>query len=80
MQQQGRIPAGHRTEATEDSLRDRRMERGGVDGNDRYDKPAKNIATAKSKSKMSSADVFKKVKAELIAKHGKGSIIDTKKK
>ena len=80
MQQQGRIPAGHRTEATEDSLRDRRMERGGVDGNVRYDKPAKNIATAKSKSKMSSDDVFKKVKAELIAKHGKGSIIDTKKK
>ena len=80
MQQQGKIPIGHRTEETEDSLRDRRMERGGVDGNVRYDKPAKNIATAKSKSKMSSADVFKKVKAELIAKHGKGSIIDTKKK
>jgi len=67
-------------EETEDSLRDRRMERGGVDGNVRYDKPAKNIATGKSKSKMSSDDVFKKVKAELIAKHGKGSIIDTKKK
>ena len=80
MQQQGKIPIGHRTEETEDSLRDRRMERGGVDGNVRYDKPAKNISTAKSKSKMSSADVFKKVKAELIAKHGKGSIIDTKKK
>ena len=80
MQQQGKLPTGHRTEATEDSLRDRRMERGGVDGNVRYDKPAKNIATAKSKSKMSSDDVFKKVKAELIAKHGKGSIIDTKKK
>ena len=80
MQQQGRIPAGHRTEGTEDYLRDRRMERGGVDGNVRYDKPAKNIATAKSKSKKSSDDVFKKVKAELIAKHGKGSIIDTKKK
>ena len=56
------------------------MERGGVDGNVRYDKPAKNIATGKSKSKKSSDDVFKKVKAELIAKHGKGSIIDTKKK
>ena len=80
MQQQGKIPIGHRTEETEDSLRDRRMERGGVDGNVRHDKPAKNISTAKSKSKMSSADVFKKVKAELIAKHGKGSIIDTKKK
>ena len=80
MQQQGKLPIGHRTEETEDSLRDRRMERGGVDGNVRYDKPPKNIATAKSKSKMSSADVFKKVKAELIAKHGKGSIIDTKKK
>ena len=80
MQQQGKLPTGHQTEETEDSLRDRRMERGGVDGNVRYDKPAKNIATAKSKSKVSSADVFKKVKAELIAKHGKGSIVDTKKK
>ena len=80
MQQQGKLPTGHRTEETEDSLRDRRMERGGVDGNVRYDKPPKNIATGKSKSKPSSMDVFKKVKAELIAKHGKGSIIDTKKK
>jgi len=80
MQQQGKLPTGHRTEETEDSLRDRRMERGGVAGNVRYDKPPKNIATAKSKSKESSMDVFKKVKAELIAKHGKGSIIDTKKK
>ena len=80
MQQQGKIPAGHRTEATEDSLRDRRMERGGVDGNVRYDKPAKNIATGKSQSKPSSADVFKKVKADILAKYGKGSLIDTKKK
>ena len=80
MQQQGRIPAGHRTEGTEDSLRDRRMERGGVDGNVRYDKPPKNIATGKSQSKPSSADVFKKVKADILAKYGKGSLIDTKKK
>ena len=80
MQQQGRIPAGHRVEETEDSLRDRRMERGGVDGNVRYDKPAKNIATAKSKSKKPSDDVFKKVKADIRAKYGKGSIMDTKKK
>ena len=29
-------------EATEDSLRDRRMERGGVDGNNRYNKPVSN--------------------------------------
>ena len=36
-----------RVEETEDSLRDRRMERGGVDGNTRYDRAPKAPNTKK---------------------------------
>ena len=67
-------------EATEDSLRDRRMERGGVDGNVRYDKPAKNIAMGGAKKKVDGMSVLDKVKADIRKKHGKGAIMDTKKK
>ena len=88
-------PAKAMGEATEDSLRDRRMERGGVDGNTRYNRPPARKATnaelgikpgktalqkelekkhGKGKSAM---DI---VKAEIRAKHGKGAIMDTKKK
>ena len=67
-------------EETEDSLRDRRMERGGVDGNTRYDRPAKNVATGASKKKYDGMSALEKVKAEIRAKHGKGGIMDTKKK
>jgi len=70
---------GEMTEATEDSLRDRRMERGGVDGNTRYDRPAKNVATG-PKKKYDGMSALEKVKAEIRAKHGKGAIMDTKKK
>jgi hypothetical protein len=69
-----------RKEETEDSLRDRRMERGGVDGNTRYDRPAKNVATGASKKKYDGMSALEKVKAEIRAKHGKGAIMDTKKK
>ena len=78
MQQQGKLPSGHRVESTEDSLRDRRMERGGVDGNVRYDKPAKNVATG-SKKKYDGMSALEKVKAQLEKKHGKGAIVNTKK-
>ena len=82
-------------EETEDSLRDRRMERGGVDGNTRYDRPPARKATnaelgikpgktalqkelekkhGKGKSAM---DI---VRAEITAKHGKGAVMNTKKK
>jgi len=95
MQKQGKLPAGHMDEETEDSLRDRRMERGGVDGNTRYDRPPARKATnaelgikpgktalqkelekkhGKGKSAM---DI---VRSEIRAKHGKGAIIDTKRK
>ena len=77
-QQQGKLPSGHRVESTEDSLRDRRMERGGVDGNVRYDRPAKNVATG-SKKKYDGMSALEKVKAELEKKHGKGAIANTKK-
>ena len=67
-------------EATEDSLRDRRMERGGVDGNVDYRRPpkfAKGPVKKKQGSGMSALDM---VKADIRGKYGKGAIIDTKKK
>ena len=73
-------PQGEMTEATEDSLRDRRMERGGVDGNTRYDRPARNVATGPAKKKYDGMSALEKVKADIRAKHGKGAIMDTKKK
>ena len=69
-----------RNESTEDSLRDRRMERGGVDGNVRYDKPAKNIAMGGAKKKVDGMSVMDKVKADIRSQYGKGAIMDTKKK
>ena len=69
-------------ESTEDSLRDRRMERGGVDGNNRYDKPISNTPNTfgKKKPKYDGMSAIEKVKASIRAKHGQGAIIDTKKK
>jgi len=69
-------------EETEDSLRDRRMERGGVDGNNRYDKPISNTPNTfgKKKPKYDGMSALEKVKASIRAKHGQGAIIDTRKK
>ena len=68
-------------EATEDSLRDRRMERGGVDGNVDYRRPAKNVAMGGGKKKpYDGMSALEKVKASIRAKHGQGAIMDTKKK
>ena len=69
---------GEMTEATEDSLRDRRMERGGVDGNTRYDKAPK--STSGPKKKYDGMSALEKVKAEIRGKYGKGAVMDTKKK
>ena len=66
------------SEATEDSLKDRRMERGGVDGNVRYDKAPK--VTSGSKKKVDGMSVLDKVKADIRSQYGKGAIMDTKKK
>ena len=67
-------------EATEDSLKDRRMERGGVDGNVRYDRAPKPANTAGKKKPYDGMSALEKVKASIRAKHGQGAIIDTKKK
>ena len=86
------VPEGEMTEAAEDSLRDRRMERGGVDGNTRYDRAPKAPNTKKfgTGKTMAQKEMEKKhgkgksamdiVRAEIRAKHGKGAIMDTKKK
>ena len=79
---------GEMTEATEDSLRDRRMERGGVDGNTRYDRAPKAPNTKKfgTGKTMAQKEMEKKygkgatamdvVRAQIRAKHGKGAIKD----
>ena len=69
-------------EETEDSLRDRRMERGGVDGNNRYDKPISNTPNTfgKKKPKYDGMSALEKVKASIRAKDGQGAIIDMRKK
>ena len=63
-------------EATEDSLKDRRMERGGVDGNNRYKKPVSNTPNTfgKKKPKYDGMSALEKVKASIRAKHGQGAI------
>ena len=73
------VPKNKVKEETEDSLRDRRMERGGVDGNTRYDKAPK-FAPGPAKKKYDGMSALEKVKAELEKKHGKGAVMDTKKK
>ena len=78
-----------------DRLRDRRMERGGVGGNRRYDRPparkktnaelgidpkAKTAAQKAAEAKYGKgASAMDIVKAQIRAKHGKGAIMDTKK-
>ena len=80
------------SEEDADRLRDRRMERGGVGGNRRYDRAPKAPNTKKfgSGKTMAQKEMEKKygkgasamdiVKAQIRAKHGKGAIMDTKKK
>ena len=80
------------SEEDADRLRDRRMERGGVGGNQRYDRAPKAPNTKKfgSGKTMAQKEMEKKygkgksamdiVRAQIQAKHGKGAIMDTKKK
>ena len=75
-------------ESAEDRLRDQRMERGGVDGNTRYDRAPKAPNTKKfgTGKTMAQKEMEKKygkgatamdiVKAQIRAKHGKGAIKD----
>jgi hypothetical protein len=67
--------ASLRKEETEDSLKDRRMERGGVDGNNRYKSATKNVAMGGGKKKpYDGMSALEKVKASIRAKHGQGAI------
>ncbi len=72
----GEPPAKAMGEATEDSLRDRRMERGGVDGNNRYNKAPSNTPNTFGKKKPASdgMSALEKVKASIRAKYGHGAI------
>jgi hypothetical protein len=65
-----------------DSLKDRRMERGGVGGNQRYNKPISNTPNTfgKKKPKYDGMSAVEKVKASIEKQYGKGAIMDTKKK
>ena len=77
-------------EASEDRLRDQRMERGGVDGNANYRRPpAKKLSNAELGIKPGKTAVQKAmekkgksaldiVKSEIRAKHGKGAIMGDK--
>lgn len=73
-------------EETEDSLRDRRMERGGVDGNTRYPSSDKGIKKGpmsdaeRKKSREASKRAFDAVRSSITSKYGQGAIVNTKKK
>jgi hypothetical protein len=58
------------------------MERGGVDGNNRYKKPTSNTPNTFGKKKpvVGGPSALERVKASITAKYGQGAIIDTKKK
>jgi len=87
LQKQGKLPIT--TESAEDRLRDRRMERGGVDGNVDYRRPpARKATNAELGIKPGKTAVQKElekkhgkgksamdiVRADIKAKHGKGAI------
>jgi hypothetical protein len=64
-----------------DSLKDRRMERGGVDGNNRYNNaPGKPNTFGKKKPVTGGPSAMDKVKAKIRAKYGDKAIVDTNKK
>lgn len=67
---------GDMVEATEDSLKDRRMERGGVDGNNRYKKPISNTPNTFGKKKpiVGGPSALERVKTSITAKYGQGAI------
>jgi len=70
-----------KTEEASDAMKDRRMERGGVDGNTRYDRPpGKPNLAGKKKPRSGGMSALDFVKADIRSKHGKGAIMDTKKK
>jgi hypothetical protein len=78
-------------EEESDRRKDERQERGGVDGNTDYKRPAKNNTNKFGTGKTALQKEMEKkhgkgksamdiVRAEITKKHGKGALIDTKKK
>ena len=67
-------------EEASDAMKDRRMERGGVDGNVDYRRPPKNTNNTFGKKAPSTQSAIDIVKAQIRAKHGKDALIDTKTK
>lgn len=82
-----------RNEEATDAMRDRRQERGGVDGNKRYDRKSPFVTNTKKhgvpgaktpaqvemeKKYGKGATAMDVVKADLRAKYGKGAVMDTK--
>ena len=68
-------------EEASDAMKDRRMERGGVGGNQRYDKPPGAPNTfGKKKPKKGGPSAMDIVKSQIRAKYGDKAIVDTKKK
>ena len=69
-------------EEESDRLKDQRMERGGVGGNQRYDKAPRFASgpTGGKKKKYDGMSALDKVRADIEKKYGKGAIMDTKKK
>ena len=72
------------TEEDADRIKDMRQERGGVDGNTDYKRPARpsNSSSTKSKEEREAASkrAFEATKAALEKQYGKGSIVSSKKK
>ena len=68
-------------EEASDAMKDRRMERGGVGGNQRYNKPISNTPNTfgKKKPKYDGMSAVDKVKASIRAQYGDKAIMDTKK-
>ena len=73
-------PAKAMGEEASDAMKDRRMERGGVGGNVDYKRAPKPANTAGKKKPYDGMSALDFVKADIRKKHGKGAIIDTKKK
>ena len=65
-------------ESAEDRLRDRRMERGGVDGNVDYRRPARTATGPKKKPSGNSMSAFDKVVGDLKAKYGDKAVMAKK--
>ena len=65
-------------ESAEDRLRDRRMERGGVDGNTNYRRPPSTATGPKKKPSGNSMSAFDKVVGDLKAKYGDKAVMAKK--